>query len=125
MVTVSGRTLTATSLTKAEGLKVYYGGGVDLAGVQVDHTVGFGAQLYFALDKMLDSSSGTVITGIDALGDRNTLHQARVDDMLARLELRRQNLLDRFVALETALLRAKNLRESLQQTFDAMFASKK
>jgi flagellar capping protein FliD len=43
--------------------------------------------------------------------------------MVLRLEQTREMLLRRFIAMEVALARIKNLRETLTQTFDAMFAS--
>jgi flagellar capping protein FliD len=40
--------------------------------------------------------------------------------MMARLDRQRQALLDRFIAMETALTSMKNLLDSLKQTFEAM-----
>ena len=54
---------------------------------------------------------------------QNTISQDRVSDMLARLELQRQSLLNRFITLEAVLASAKNLQASLSQSIDALFAS--
>ncbi len=121
-VDVSGRSLTVTDSSTAEGLSVYFNGSADLSGVQLDFTTGFAARLYYTLDDLLDSS-GIVETELDSLDEQNELNQERVDDMLARLDLQKQSLLERFIALESTLLAAQNLREQLQQTFDAMFGS--
>ena len=34
-------------------------------------------------------------------------------------------MLQKFINMETAMAQAKNLQESIQQTFDALFASQK
>jgi flagellar capping protein FliD len=120
---VDGRTITALSLTGAEGLQVYYSGTEDLDSVQLDFTTGFGERLYFAIDAMLDPTTGLMDTNVASLTNQNEERHDRVDDMVARLELTRESLLQRFIAMEVALARIKNLRETLTQTFDAMFAS--
>ena len=121
---VSGRTITGLSLTGAEGLQVFYNGTVDLDAVQLDITTGFGERLYFAIDTMLTPVTGLMDTNVASLTKRNDVQQDRVDNMLARLELTRATLLPKYIAMEVALARSKNLRDTLTQTFDAMFASK-
>jgi hypothetical protein len=124
-VTISGRTTTATSLTGAEGLKVFYNGSVDVDAIQLDFTSGFGSRLYFAIDAMLVSGSGIIDSNVATLTKQNTVQQDRADDILARLEQTRASLLHRFINMEVAPARAKSLQDSLTQTFDAMFASQK
>ena len=124
-VTVSGDTLTATSTSGVQGLTLLYTGGVDVDSVTVNFTTGFANALFFELDKMLDPTSGTINATLDTLTGQNQIGQDRVTDMLERLELQKQNLLDRFIALETALASAKNLQESLAQSIDALFASQR
>ncbi len=121
---VSGRTITGLSSTGAQGLQVYYNGTGDLASVQLDFTTGFGGRLYFAIDTMLTPLTGLMDANVASLTNQNKARQERVDDMLARLELTRATLLQKFIAMEVALSRAKNLRDTLTQTFDAMFASR-
>ncbi|MCZ6862129.1 MAG: hypothetical protein O7I42_17960, partial [Alphaproteobacteria bacterium] len=120
---VSGDTLTVTSASGAEGLKLLYTGGVDVSSVTVNFTTGFANNLFFELDKMLDPTSGLINAALDTLSGQNTISEGRVSDMLARLELQRQSLLARFIRLETVLASAKNLQASLAQSIDAMFAS--
>ncbi len=122
---VNGRTITGLDPTGAEGLQVYYNGTVDLDTVQLDFTTGFGERLFFAIDAMLAPVTGLMDSNVASLTNQNEARQDRVDDMVARLELTRASLLQRFINMEVALARAKNLRETLTQTFDAMFASKK
>ncbi len=74
---------------------------------------------------MLDPTSGTINAALDTLTGQNTISQDRVNDMLDRLELQKQSLLDRFIALEAALASAKNLQNSLAQSIDALFASQR
>lgn len=118
-VTTNGQILTMTSETGAEGLQLYYAGSAS-ANISLDFTVGIGSQMYDAVDGMLDSVNGSVENEIGALTDQNTTTQTRVDAMLARLERQRVSLLDRFLAMETALTAMKNILESLKQTFEAM-----
>jgi flagellar hook-associated protein 2 len=119
-VTVSGTTLTATSATGAEGLQLFYSGSAQASGISLDYTVGVGTKMFYAVDSMLDPVDGSVENEISALTDQNTTTQTRVDEMMARLDRQRQALLDRFIAMETALTSMKNLLDSLKQTFEAM-----
>ncbi len=121
---VNGRTITGLSLTGAEGLQVYFSGTGDLDSVQLDFTTGFGERLFFAIDAMLTPLTGLMDTNVASLTNQNQARQDRVDDMVARLELTRAMLLQRFINMEVALAKAKSLQDTLTQTFDAMFASK-
>lgn len=123
-VTVNGRTVTATSLTTAEGLQIFYSGTTDLANTQLDFTTGLGARLYFSIDDMLAPVTGLIDSNVSILTDQNTQNQQRVDDMTGRLEIVRQRLLAQFVNLEAALARARSLQDSIKQSFDALFQSK-
>jgi flagellar hook-associated protein 2 len=107
-VTTNGQILTVTSATGAEGLQLYYAGSAS-ANISLDYTVGVGSLMYDAVDSMLDSVNGSVENEIGALTDQNTTTQTRVDNMLARLERQRVSLLDRFLAMETALTAMKNI----------------
>ena len=119
-VTVSGSVLTATNQTGAEGLKLLYTGTDDVDGVTLNYTIGIGAQLFHALDTMLDQTTGSVENEIDSLDDQNTHTQERIDEMLARLEQQRQSLLHRFIAMETALIIMNRILDSIRQGFEAL-----
>ena len=88
----------------------------------IDYTVGIGAELFFEVDEILDQSTGVVETEIDNLTDQNEFNEARIEEMRVRLEIERQDLLDRFLRMETALATANRILESIKQTTDAMFA---
>jgi len=87
---------------------------------QLDLTVGIGAQMYFKLGELLDVTTGVVDAEIDELTDQNTLNNERITEMLDRLEIQRQNLLERYIAMETAISSANNIMDSLKQTTDSL-----
>lgn len=119
-VTTNGQVLTVTSGSTAEGLQLFYSGNTTPSAVTLNYTVGLGTEMFYAVDSMLDPIEGSVESEIGALTDQNTTTQTRVDEMLARLERQRAALLERFLAMETALTTMKNILESLKQTFEAM-----
>lgn len=121
--TISGRSITVTSLSGAEDLKVFYNGSTDVDAIQLDFTTGFGARLYFAIDNMLTVNTGLIDSNIATLTTQNEVNTARADEMLIRLERTRQRLLQQFIRMETALATFRNIQDSLTQTFDAMFAA--
>ena len=55
---------------------------------------------------------------IDELTDQNTLNNERITEMLDRLEIQRQNLLERYIAMETAIASANSILDSIKQTVD-------
>ncbi|MCH7542241.1 MAG: flagellar filament capping protein FliD, partial [Proteobacteria bacterium] len=121
-VTVSGSVLTATDQTGAGGLKLLYTGTDDVNGVTLNYTIGLGAQLFHALDTMLNVTTGSVENEIDSLDDQNHQTQERIDQMLARLEQQRQFLINRFIAMETALITMNRILDSMRQSFDSLTA---
>jgi flagellar hook-associated protein 2 len=121
-VTISGMSITVTSGSDAEGLRMIYTG-ISAANVQLDFTVGIATQLYNLSEYALDPTTGTIQSEIDALTDQNTLTQTRIDTMLERLERQRQSLLNSFIAMETALTTMNNLLESIKSTYAAMTKS--
>ena len=46
------------------------------------------------------------------------------DEMLARLEIQRQSLLERFIKMETAIANANRIMESIKSITDALFNDK-
>jgi flagellar hook-associated protein 2 len=108
----------------AQGLRLATSGFTLPTSVQLNFTVGIGTQMFFELDALLNTSTGTVENEINALTDQNELNQTRVDDMLERLEQQRQDLLDRFVRMETALATANRILDSISQITQAMFGKK-
>ena len=124
-VSISGRTLTVSLQNAAEGLKVFYSGAASTAGIQLDFTVGIGAQTYFTLDGSLDTTNGAIQGEIAALDGQNINSQDRIDSLDRRLAILRESLTARFVAAEQALARMERLLDSIRQTFDVLVNSKK
>jgi len=122
--TVSGNTITVNELGGAEGLKVLYSGDSDLSGVQLDFTIGMGADIFNAIDAMLNVTTGSVTSAVTALEDQNELNSDRVEQMEVRLDLQRQQLLDKFVAMEAALSELQRIRDSISQITTAIFADR-
>jgi flagellar hook-associated protein 2 len=117
-VTVSGNVLTVTSSSGAEDLKLLYTGSSSASGIQLDFTTGVASGMFFELDRILDSETGTIQNEIDALSDQNDAAADRIEDMLVRLEIQRQDLLARFFAMEAALATMKSILENMRQTFN-------
>ena len=119
-VTISGNVLTVTSSGGAEDLKVLFTGTSSTSGIQLDFTTGIASGMFFKLVQFLDSQTGIIQSELDARSDQNEAAQDRIDDMLVRLEIQRQDLLSRFIAMETALASMKSILENMRQTFNAM-----
>jgi len=106
---------------EAKGLKLFYNG-VDLpTSIQLDYTVGMGAQMYSQIENLLDVVNGVVETEIDTAEGQNTLTQARIDEMQTRLDYQREQLTARFIRMESAMAAAQSILDSIKQTTDAMF----
>ena len=119
-VTVDGNRLTVTS-GGAEGLQIFYGGDESASGIQLDISVGIGVQVQAAANRLLDSDSGTIGAQVDTLTDQNERAQSRIETMEERLERQREDLIDRFAAMEAALASMDTLLESIRSQIDAAF----
>lgn len=106
----------------AEGLQLFFNGLDYISSIQLDVTVGVGAQLYFQIGDLLDTATGIIDGEIDELTDQNTLNNERITEMLDRLEIQRQNLLERYISMETAIASANNIMESIRQTTEQLAA---
>lgn len=107
--------LTATSTSGASGLQLLYTGTAALSGASLNFTTGLASDMYFDIDNMLDTTTGTVENEIDTLTSQNEIAQDRIDDILERLAIQRQNLLDRFIAMELAIATSNRILESITQ----------
>lgn len=117
---INGRVITATSNTGAEGLIVVYGGTSNVDNVNLSFTVGVGAQMFFAIDRMLTPVTGAIEADIKSFEDQNKVAQERVDRLIERLAFQRERLLDRFIAMETALARMSRIRDTITQLSDSL-----
>ncbi|WP_430472908.1 flagellar filament capping protein FliD [Thalassospira lucentensis] len=121
-VTTAGLTATVTgsSIVTEDGLRLFYSGDKNAADTaSVTTTNGIGSQLYFALDSMLDDENGTLTQAIADLETQNTSYEdkvGRIDESLAR---QREVLMDKFIAMEAALSRMKNIQSSLDELMAA------
>ncbi len=119
-VTVNGSLLTVNE-GGAQGLQVFYTGTASASDIQLDISVGVGANLYHTLDALVDQTSGLIANEIDALEGQNETSEVRVDNLNERLERERERLLERFAAMETALATMNRLLDSLRQQIDSIF----
>ena len=119
-LTINGNVLTATDKTGANGLSFIYTGTASASDITLDFSQGIAHDLFFEIDRILDSEVGTLETEVDNLTDQNALTQDRIDTMLERLELQRQNLLDRFIAMEAALSSMNNTIDMIRQQTEAL-----
>lgn len=121
-VSVQGNVLTVTS-GAAKGLKLLYTGTAPASGVVLDVSVGIGAKVFHAVDGLLDETSGLLASEIEFRESQNAFGETRMTQLEDRLERERERLLERFVAMETALTTMNRLLDSLRQQIDASFYS--
>lgn len=120
-VTTSGRVLTVTDQTGAEGLKLIYTGAASVSGIQIDFTLGVGAQMFNILETILDETEGSLQGEIASMEGQNLLSQKRIEEMENRLSVLEATLLAKFTAMETALATLDSLSASIKQITDAWF----
>lgn len=120
--TVSGNIITVTDATGAYGLSLYYSGDTDVSGIQIDFTVGLAADMFADVDAMIDTTTGAIQGEIDALTDQNEVAEERIDEMLRRLDYQREQLTNKFIAMETALSTMSRILDSIKQTVDGWYA---
>jgi flagellar hook-associated protein 2 len=123
-VTVSGRTLTATDATGAEGLTMLFSGDATTSGISLNYTTGIGKQMFFDVESMVEPTTGAVASEITSLEDQNDSKQDRLDRILERLSFERDKLIDRFIAMETALATMAQTKNFLSQFTDALANNK-
>ena len=114
-VSPSQASLTVTSPSTAEGLKVFYSGNSNVSGITLKYTIGLGAQLHFAVEQMVDAVSGSVENDIKALKSQNDLSNKRITEITQRLEIQRQTILDKFIAAEQSMAILKRALDSINQ----------
>lgn len=121
-VTLAGNVLTINT-GDAAGMELFFDGLGGPTSIDLNYTVGVGAQMFFAIEDMLDEATGTVETEIDGLTDTNTINEDRITEMLSRLEIQRRSLLERFIAMETALATNARILESVQASAESLNSS--
>jgi len=119
-VTVSGRTLTATDATSANGLVLLYSGTATASGITLNATTGMGKEMFFDLETILTPATGSVDSEITSFEDQNESKQERLDRMLERLAFDREQLIQRFIVMETALATMRQTQSFLTQFTDSL-----
>lgn len=121
--TVNGTQITALDTTSADGLRLFYNGGVSQPGVNdIEFTVtrGVADQLFYILDRYVsDTGGGTISDNIQSIQKQNDGYTKRIADIDARVELFRARTVARFAAMEQAVATANNLKESLSSAFES------
>jgi flagellar hook-associated protein 2 len=120
--TVNGNIITITDATGANGLQLFYSGNTDASGIQIDFTVGLAADMFADIDAIIDSTTGSIQGEIDTLTDQNEVAEERIDEMLRRLDYQREQLTNKFIAMETSLATMNRILDSIKQTVDGWYA---
>ena len=126
-VTVNGVTTTGknavvsgNSIFTPDGLRLFYGGDKNASDTAtITTSVGIGAQFFFELDSILDEEDGTLKQEISDLETQSTSYSEKIDRVDDRLARQREVLMDKFIAMESALARMKNVQSSLDQLMAA------
>jgi len=113
--TISGNVITATNATGANGLKLVYNGTTSASNIQLDFSAGIGSEMYFEIDRLLDTKTGALEVEVGNLTQQSDLTETRITDMLERLEYQREKMMERFAALEAALASMNTVLESIRQ----------
>lgn len=121
-VSANGDSLTVNT-GEAAGMQLFFDGFTGPTSIDLNYSVGVGAQMFFAIEDLLDETTGTVETEIESLTDTNVISEDRITEMLARLDIQRRSLLERFIAMETALATNARILESVQASADSLNGS--
>lgn len=119
-VTTSGGTITVQDTSNAEGLRLFYSGSGSESGITINLTIGLAATLSHTIDTFADTVSGAIETEIDNLEGQNDLANERISDMEERLARERESLLQRFIAMETAVTSMNRILETIRQQYAAI-----
>jgi flagellar hook-associated protein 2 len=119
---VNGKNLEALSDSPADGLKLFFNADPSLGpldDIEVSFTRGIADRLYNFFNDF-SKVSGEADTLKTNLLTQNENYQEDITKFDARLDLQRQNLESRFIAMETAMFQLNSLRESLSQQLAAL-----
>ncbi|MEQ5775183.1 flagellar filament capping protein FliD [Thalassospira sp. NFXS8] len=122
--TLNGETKNATingsSLSTADGMKIFYNGAAGATETATIKTsVGLGARLQFAMQDMLDSKDGSLPQEINAVETQNTTFGEKIDRIDTRIAGQREVMMNKFINMEQALARIKNVQSSLDELMAA------
>lgn len=118
MISGGGMLLIGQEGTVLEGLQLIYGDTVDTT-ANITVTQGIGDRIFNSLDSVLDEDSGAVSVEMDSLSDASVRLEeeiARIDEIVERF---RQQMLEKFTALEQALSSVNTILQSLDAQANA------
>ena len=125
---VNGKQISALDPTGANGLRLFYDGGISQPGADgIEFTVtrGIADQLYYVLDRFVgETGGGSIAENEQSIIKQNDGYNRRISDIEARVELFRARTVARFAAMEQAVLTANNLKESLSSAFESANSQK-
>ena len=116
----TGQTLTGAAGTPVEGLLVQYTGATTGAVGTATVVTGVAASMARQATLITRPGTGTAALSIDALGRSKSAATRRSDDVAARLDRRKQALLKRFAAMESAIQRITAQGNSLTNSINAL-----
>ena len=120
IATGKNATVDGNSIRTPDGLRMFYSGDGNAADTAtVTTSLGLGAQFYFGLDDMLDDETGIIKQEISSLETQNSSYQEKVGRIDERLAKQKEILMDKFIAMESALSRMKNIQSSLDELMAA------
>jgi flagellar hook-associated protein 2 len=107
-----GVSLKGVAGTVLEGLTLIYSSPAD-ATINVTISQGIGDRLYNALEKTVNTTTGTVTRELESIEDSNTRFGEEITRIDVQVERYRETLLDKFSTLEAALARSNQLLQLL------------
>jgi flagellar hook-associated protein 2 len=121
--TGSGSVLVGNSGTDVAGLSVRYSGTTAGAAGSISLGVGTAAAVERLLDRYVQTG-GLLDTRLNQWATQSDRAQSRIDDIDARLDRRRANLLARFVAMEAAIARLQQSSSGFLNTLSPQSGTK-
>lgn len=115
---IDGSRLVGRDGTAYAGLELLWTGRGS-ATIDVTATQGVADRLHNLLEAALDDVDGTLTRATENLGERSTDHRAEIERIEARAERYRQQLIERFGAMEAALAVAKSMLEQVRASVAA------
>ena len=118
--TGAGRILTGGDDTAVAGMLIRYGGTSTGAIGSMTFSRGIASVVQLAADAISDNTTGSIKSIIDGMDTRTTGLNNRIDEIQARLDRRRENLIRQFSSLEAALARAQSQSSWIQAQLGAL-----
>lgn len=115
---IDGGLLVGRAGTAYAGLEMLWTG-QGSATIAVTATQGVADRLYNFLEGAVDEVQGTLTQAVDDLGERNADYRAEIEQIEARAARYREQLIERFGAMETALALARSMLEQVRAQVDA------